>query len=270
MKIGFIGTGNMASAIIKGIIKNNFVASTDIYLFDVMTEKVNIFSKENNTNVCASTSELISSVDTVVLSVKPNIIEKILTENRKMIIEAKPLLISIAAGTPTQKIYNFLNTNDKIPIIRVMPNVNAMIGKGAAAVCGNIFTSNEHINSTLEMFKSVGLAWSLPEKDFSNFTALAGSSPAYAYLFIDSISRAGVKNGLPKDLCNEIAAQAVLGSAAMLIESKENPWTLIDRVCSPGGTTIAGLMALEDESFISTVVKGIDATIIKDQEMNNK
>jgi len=114
------------------------------------------------------------------------------------------------------------------------------------------------------------MAWILPEKDFSNFTALAGSSPAYAYLFIDSIARAGVKNGLPKDLATQIAAQAVLGSAAMILESAENPWTLIDRVSSPGGTTVAGLIALEDEGFISTVVKGIDATIIKDIELNSK
>lgn len=151
-----------------------------------------------------------------------------------------------------------------------MPNVNAMIGKGAAAVCGNTFASEEQIEYVLQMFQAVGLAWRLPEKDFSNFTALAGSSPAYAYLFIDSIARAGVKNGLSKELCTEIAAQAVLGSAQMILESGENPWTLIDSVCSPGGTTVAGLLALEEEAFISTIVKGIDATIVRDQELNQK
>lgn len=268
MKIGFIGTGNMATAIIKGIIEKEFIAAKDIYLFDVMTEKVQDFAKEIGAHACASNPELMKEVDAVVLSVKPNIIEKVLLETKDLILEKKPLLISIAAGTPTEKLYGFLQTTENIPVVRVMPNVNAMIGKGAAAICGNPFASEEQVNYVIEMFQAVGLAWRLPEKDFSNFTALASSSPAYAYLFIDSIARAGVKNGLPKELATEIAAQAVLGSAEMILTSGENPWTLIDRVCSPGGTTVAGLVALEDEAFISTVIKGIDATIAKDQEMN--
>lgn len=270
MKIGFIGTGNMASAIIKGIVKEQFTQAEDIYLFDVMTEKVQEFSQEIGANVCMSNLELLATVDTVVLSVKPNIVEKVLLEAKEIILEKRPLIISIAAGTPTEKLYGFLQTKEEIPVVRVMPNVNAMIGKGAAAVCGNTFASEEQIEYVLQMFQAVGLAWCLPEKDFSNFTALAGSSPAYAYLFIDSIARAGVKNGLSKELCTEIAAQAVLGSAQMILASGENPWTLIDSVCSPGGTTVAGLLALEDEAFISTIVKGIDATIAKDQELNQK
>ncbi|MCT0055227.1 pyrroline-5-carboxylate reductase [Lactococcus lactis subsp. lactis] len=270
MKIGFIGTGNMASAIIKGIIEKEFIKAKNIYLFDVMTDKVTEFSKEIGANVCRSNDELIRSVDVVVLSVKPNIIEKILNETRELIIEKRPLLISIAAGTPIEKLSTFLRSKEEVSIVRVMPNVNAMIGKGAAVVCGNEFASKEQVSYVQNMFQSLGMAWILPEKDFLNFTALAGSSPAYAYLFIDSIARAGVKNGLPKDLATQIAAQAVLGSAAMILESAENPWTLIDRVSSPGGTTVAGLIALEDEGFISTVVKGIDATIIKDIELNSK
>ena len=110
----------------------------------------------------------------------------------------------------------------------------------------------------------------MAEKDFSNFTAIAGSSPAYAYLFIDTLARAAVKHGLPKQLSTEIAAQAVLGSAKMILESEENPWGLIDKVCSPGGTTVAGLLAMEENNFMTSIIKGIDATIQKDQEMQNK
>ena len=270
MKIGFIGTGNMASAIIKGIIEKQFINASDIYLFDVMTEKVAQFAKEIGANACHSNKELVESVDAIVLAVKPIIIEKVISETKEEILKNKSLIISIAAGTPIEKLQRLLKTEEMIPIVRVMPNVNAMIGEGAAAVCGNSYASEEHITYVVKMFESVGHAWRLEEKDFSNFTALAGSSPAYAYLFIDSIARAGVKNGLPKELSNQIAAQAVLGSAKMLLESNENPWTLIDRVCSPGGTTVAGLVALEDEAFISTVIKGIDATIEKDMELNQK
>ncbi|ENZ6560263.1 pyrroline-5-carboxylate reductase [Enterococcus faecium] len=268
MKIGFIGTGNMASAIIKGIIEKQFINASDIYLFDVMTEKVTQFAKEIGANVCSSNKELVATVDALVLAVKPIIIEKVVTEIKDDILRNKPLIISIAAGTPIEKLQELLKTEEKIPIVRAMPNVNAMIGEGAAAVCGNSSTSEEQLAYVIRMFEAIGRAWQLEEKDFSNFTALAGSSPAYAYLFIDSIARAGVKNGLPKELSNQIVAQAILGSAKMILESNENPWTLIDRVCSPGGTTVAGLIALENQSFISTVIKGIDATIEKDVELN--
>ena len=270
MKIGFIGIGNMATAIINGIIDNGFASGEDLYLFDISTDRVKKLANEINANVCLTSDDLIKTTDAVVLSVKPNIIESVLKSTRDDIIKNKPLIISIAAGTPLAKIYGFLETDQAVPVVRVMPNVNAMIGEGAAAVCGNDFASEEQVDFAVGMFDAVGKAWRLPEKDFSNFTAIAGSSPAYAYLFIDSIARAGVKNGLPKDLATQIAAQAVLGSAKMVEESGENPWTLIDRVCSPGGTTVAGLVALEDKSFISSVIHGIDVTIEKDQELNDK
>ena len=118
MKIGFIGTGNMASAIIKGIIEKEFIKAKNIYLFDVMTDKVTEFSKEIGANVCRSNDELIRSVDVVVLSVKPNIIEKILNETRELIIEKRPLLISIAAGTPIEKLSTFLRRTTKRKLLR--------------------------------------------------------------------------------------------------------------------------------------------------------
>lgn len=270
MKIGFIGTGNMATAIIKGIVAKNFIAAEQIYLMDVDRSKAELLAIELGTHVIQSVESLIESVDFVVLAVKPNIIEQVLTESKEMIETKKPVLVSIAAGTTTEKLYRYLDTDAEVPIIRVMPNVNVMVGKGAAAICGHDFASDEQLDFVVQMFESVGKAWRLAEEDFSNFTALAGSSPAYAYLFIDSIARAGVKHGLPKQIATEMAAQAVLGSAEMILATGENPWTLIDQVCSPGGTTVAGLLALEEEAFIATVVKGIDTTIAKDKEMNEK
>lgn len=235
MKIGFIGTGNMASAIVNGIIEKKFINANEIYLFDVMTEKVTQFARKIRANACSSNKELIASVDAIVLAVKPIIIEKVVTETKDELLRNKPLIISIAADTPIEKLQQFLKNEEKIPIVRVMPNVNTLIGEGASAVCGNPYVSEKQIAYVMRMFESIGRVWRLEEKDFSNFTALAGSSPAYTYLFIDSMARAGVKNGLPKELSNQIVAQAVLGSAKMILQSKENPWTLIDRVCSPGG-----------------------------------
>ncbi|WP_207942294.1 pyrroline-5-carboxylate reductase [Enterococcus sp. DIV2402] len=270
LKIGFIGVGNMASAIVEGIVAKEFVSGSQIYLFDILTEKVQQFAGTLGAHAMNSPEEVIINVDVLVLAVKPNIVRTALLNAKEGILEKQPLLVSIAAGTTTEAIYDIFETDQPVKVVRVMPNVNAMVGEGAAAVCGNPFASKEDVSLIVDMFNKIGRAWELEEKNFSNFTALAGSSPAYAYLFIDSIARAGVKNGLPKDIALEIATQAVLGSAKMIEESKENPWTLIDRVCSPGGTTVAGLVELENNAFISIVIKGIDATIEKDLDLMNQ
>lgn len=270
LKIGFIGVGNMASAIVEGIVAKEFVSGSQVYLFDILTEKVQQFAGTLGAHAMNSPEEVIANVDVLVLAVKPNIVRTALLNAKEGILEKQPLLVSIAAGTTTEAIYDIFETNQPVKVVRVMPNVNAMIGEGAAAVCGNKFATKEDVSLIVDMFNKIGRAWELEEKYFSNFTALAGSSPAYAYLFIDSIARAGVKNGLPKDIALEIATQAVLGSAKMIEESKENPWTLIDRICSPGGTTVAGLVELENNAFISTVIKGIDATIEKDLDLMNQ
>ncbi|MBY0123548.1 pyrroline-5-carboxylate reductase [Bacillus sp. S/N-304-OC-R1] len=267
MKVGFVGTGNMASAIIKGMIQTEHTRAEDIYVFDVDTEKMNGFVCETKTNACESGQEVVKRADIVMLAVKPNQFETVLAPMKELIKDKNPLIVSIAAGTSIEKIQNLIEAENDLAIIRVMPNVNVMIGEGAAAVCGNKAASQEQVNFVLGMFNAIGMAIELPEQHFSTFTAIAGSSPAYAYLFIDSLARGAVKNGMPKDLANKIAAQAVLGSAKMILESDEDPWVLINRVCSPGGTTVAGLVALEDHAFISTVIKGVDATIKRDEEL---
>ncbi|ALV22488.1 MAG: pyrroline-5-carboxylate reductase [Carnobacterium sp.] len=267
MKVGFIGIGNMASAIIKGMIQQGHTKSEDIYVTNRTSDKLAAFTAETHTIACASNEELIKSVDVVVLATKPTTLPAILPALSSTIQQHDPLIVSIAAGTTLEQLANLLGEKSKNPIIRAMPNLNSMIGEGMTAVCGNAAASAEQVTFILDMFKAIGEAVELEEKDFSTFTAIAGSSPAYAFLFIDSLARGAVKNGMPKDLATKIAAQAVLGSAKMILESDQSPWNLIDQVCSPGGTTVAGIVALEDEKFISTVIKGVDATIAKDQEL---
>lgn len=270
MKIGFIGAGNMASAIVEGMIPKGFSQPDDIYLYDIATEKVQAFAKKIGAHALKDPQEVIKTVDTLILAVKPNVIQGVLLAAKEAILQNDPLIVSIAAGTSTEAIYDVFETDQPIRIVRVMPNMNAMVGEGAAAVCKNADATEEDLEQIIALFNAVGKAWPLEEKYFSIFTAIAGSSPAYTFLFIDSIARAAVKNGLPKDLALEMATQAILGSAETLAHSQENPWTLIDRVSSPGGTTVAGIVALEDNAFISTVIKGIDATIQKDQELSQK
>lgn len=267
MKVGFIGIGNMASAIIKGIIKKNYMSSEDIYLYSRTKKTLDVFAAETKTTICSSSEELISKVDVVVLAVKPNVLKELLPALSDVIKKYQPTLVSIAAGTSLQKLTNLIGENSTNPIIRVMPNLNSIIGEGMTAVCGNDFTSPDKIQYVLGMFDAIGEVIELEEKDFSTFIAIAGSSPAYTFLFIDSLARGAVKNGMPKELATKIAAQAVLGSAKLVLQSDQSPWNLIDQVSSPGGTTVAGIVALEDEKFISTIIKGVDATIAKDQEL---
>ncbi|MFC4772405.1 pyrroline-5-carboxylate reductase [Enterococcus hermanniensis] len=270
MKIGFIGAGNMASAIIEGILQQNFSHPQDIYLYDISIEKAQAFAEKKSIQPVNDLQVLIQTVDAVVLAVKPNVVQKVLSQAKTALLENHPLIVSIAAGMSTEILYEMLQTDEAVRIVRVMPNMNAMVGSGAAAICKNKYATKEDLNIIIDLFNSVGKAWPLEEKYFSIFTAIAGSSPAYTFLFIDSIARAAVKNGMPKDLALEIATQAILGSAETLEASQENPWTLIDRISSPGGTTVAGIVELEDNAFISTVIKGIDATIQKDQELGEK
>jgi len=269
MKLGFIGVGNMAQAIIKGLLKAEFLPAQEIYIYNKTQEKAALFADETGVQVVSSLEEIAEVSDTLVLSVKPHIIEEVLAPISQQIASKNTLLLSIAAGKTLASIQEMASSASQ-PIIRVMPNVNVQIGLGASAVCGNANASSEQLNFALEMFASVGKSWLVEEKDFSAYIAMAGSSPAFTYLYIDSLARAGVKHGLSKEKALEYAAQATLGSAATILETKENPWALIDSVCSPGGTTVAGLLALEENAFLATVVKGVDATIAKDIEMSKK
>ena len=261
MKISFIGAGNMASAIAKGALKKQFIAAENLYFYDIQVEKTAAFAQEIGAHAVASPQEAIAVADLVILAVKPQFVQAALLEDKQ------PLIVSIAAGTTIAELYQLFETTQPLRLVRVMPNMNALIGAGAAAVCGNAFASPEDIQTVLSLFRAVGQAWELEEQYFSIFTAIAGSTPAYAFLFIDSIARAAVKNGMNKELALEIATQAVLGSAQTLANSTENPWILIDQVSSPGGTTVAGIVELENNAFISTVIKGIEATILRDQEL---
>lgn len=268
MKVGFIGTGNMASAIIKGMIAKGFMEPSDIYVSSLQLPKLKKFAEETGTTFCPSNEELVAQVDVVILAVKPNLFEKILPGLQPNLQDRKPLIVSIAAGVSLEKIQRLIGDDYTNPIVRVMPNVNAMIGESMSAVSKNEHVTTAQMDFVLGMFNAVGLAIEIEERYFSIFIGIAGSAPAYAYLFIDSLARGALKAGMNKEQATRIAAQTVLGSAKMILESNEAPWVLIDKVCSPGGTTIAGISALEDRNFISTVMHAVEATIQRDKEIS--
>lgn len=264
MKIGFIGCGNMAGAIIKGLISSGNFSGGDIALFDVDKNKPEKLKDEYGCDVCSSAGEVAKTCENVVLAVKPNVISSVLTEINDVLEENDPLIISIAAGKTLEFIGECLSYEPRL--IRVMPNINAQTLAAVSAFCPN--TRAENGRDFAEKFcKSFGSAVELEEKYFPVFGVIGGCSPAFAYMFIDALARAAVKNGMPKSTALEISAQAVLGSAKMILASDECPWALVDKVCSPGGTTIEGVLSLQENGFEAAVAKAVQAAVDKDSKI---
>ncbi|MGT2833261.1 pyrroline-5-carboxylate reductase [Streptococcus halotolerans] len=256
MKIGFIGVGQMASAIITGIKQMNH----EIIISGSSPQRSKAIAKELNVQAASSHQSLVEQVDLVVLGIKPQLFEPVLNE-----LDIKKPILSMAAGITLNRLAEL--TDSSLPLIRIMPNMNARILQSTTGISYNQLVNEDLKASIREIVDSFGTSYELAEKDFDTFTALAGSSPAYIYLFIEAMAKAGVKNGLSKAQSLEITTQTVIASAKNLVESEDSPHALIDKICSPGGTTIAGLMDLEKNGLTHTVVSAIDTTIGKAKNM---
>ena len=263
MSIGFIGCGNMASAIICGIIDSKAVNESEINIYDVYAPATNAIKGKYNVNVLSSEKEVAQSSDTVILAVKPNVLAYVLKSIDDAINDK--LIISIAAGKSTEFIQSGLSQEAKI--IRVMPNINAKVGEAICAYTANANASEDDKRITEKIFSAVGEVIYLDESYFPLFGVLGGCTPALAYMFIDELARAGVKNGMKKDVALKICAQAVLGSAKMILESDEHPYELIDKVCSPGGTTIEAITSLQDDGFEAAIHRAVDKAVDKDKRL---
>lgn len=263
--IGFIGTGNMAGAIVKGIVDSKSISANRIMLFNKTPEKAKKLARQYGATTAQSVEELAQKCSVVVLSVKPNVIESVAKKIKEITDDKKPLIISIAAG----KTLGFLSSlfGSESRIIRVMPNINAVVTESISAFCPNENATEQDIDFAKMFCSSFGRAVEISENQFSIFSAVGGCSPAFVYMFIDSLARAAVKNGMSKTLALEVAAQAVLGSAKMVLQSSEHPWQLVDKVCSPGGTTIEGVAALEKAGFQAAITAAVDAAFEKDQRL---
>lgn len=265
MSIGFIGCGNMASAIIKGITEKEIIASENIYVFDINKTALDSISGKYNLNKCEHAKEVVKKSDFVFLAVKPNTISGVLSDINDTLRKSNSIIVSIAAGKTIEYIRNCLSENHKI--IRVMPNINAKVGEAMCAYCSNTLVTDVE-NAELERILSgIGNVTRLDESMFPLFGVIAGCAPAFSYMFIDAIARAGVQNGMAKKQALEIAAQTVYGSAKMILESNDNPWELIDKVCSPGGTTIEGVISLQKDGFESSVHNAVKKSLDKDKKL---
>lgn len=268
MKLGFIGAGNMGGAIIKGLIKSGKIKAADINVIEKNTVILDKFEREQGITPCSTYSELIDKSDIVFMAVKPVVFPSVIADIKECIEEKRPLLISMAAGITTESIDEMLGF--EIPVVRMMPNINAEILMSATALCKNSAASDKDLDMAEDILGAVGMTARIDENMFAVFSAIAGCSPAYVYLFIDSLAKGAQKMGMNKKQALETAAAAVSGSAAMFSRSGAHPWELIDKVCSPGGTTIEGICTLEEYRFESAIVKAVENSVLKDRALNKK
>ncbi len=268
MKLGFIGTGNLATAILRGVVASGMIEANEIAIFDIFREKTAQLEKELGVKAYVSAQEVASDCERVVVAVKPKDIAELISSIKVEATANNPLFVSTAAGTTTEKLLNCFGYNARV--IRIMPNINAAVGESMTAFCANGAATDEDKAFVMEFCSCFGKAVEIEEKYFSAFTAVAGSAPAFAYMFADALAAAGVKYGLPAKVSQDIAAQMLLGSARMLLESPLAVSELIRNVCSPGGTTIEGVCSLKETGFENSVITAVDKTVEKDRKMSGK
>ncbi len=252
----------MAQAIIGGLLTAKTFASTDVVVHSHRQTSYQPYATAHDLVAADSNVAVATASDLVVLAVTPNVAKDVLREIADVLATGEKTLISIVAGLSLKEMAEIVGK--KVPILRTLPNVNVEVQAGMTAVIANDNLTGDRLAAALRVFNTIGSTTELAENQFGVFSALAGSSPAYIDFFIDSLSRAGVKYGLTKTQATQIAAQATLGSAKMVLESDKIPFALIDQVASPGGSTVAGLLAMEEAGLMTAVVKGIDATIKRD------
>lgn len=263
MKISFIGAGNMGAAIIGGIVKSAMTDATDITVSDRDMEKLNSIKAQYNVNV---TDHNISCMpcDILFLCVKPNVLYSVIDEIKDAV-EKNTIVVSIAAGQSIKKMTEAFGKNVKI--IRVMPNTPALVGEGMAAVSLSDTVTKKEAEAVIKIFKSIGKAELVSESLMDTVTAVSGSSPAYVFMLIEAMADAAAKEGMDRDMAYTFAAQSVLGSAKMVMETDISPEQLKQNVCSPGGTTIEAVAVFEKEDLHGMVGRAMRACSDKSKRL---
>ena len=267
MKIGFIGAGNMGSAIIKGLIRSESLSEVEINIFDVDVKKSEELSKEYDVNSLQNEIEVSDISDILILSVKPNIYNSILEKIKDRIGESK-IIVTIAAGINIENIEKIVGKDKKI--VRLMPNTPAQVFEGMTAVVFNKNINEEEKRMIFKILDSFGKSIEIEEKLMHVFTGIAGSLPAYVYMFMEALADGGVLEGMPRDKTYEIIAQTVKGSAEMLLKTGKHPGVLKDEVTSPSGTTIEAIRTLENGNFRGVVMEAVKSCVEKSKQMSGE
>lgn len=261
--IGFLGAGNMAEALIRGLLRAD-VAPDRIGGSSPEQERTEELATKYGIRTTTDNAELVANSDILVLAVKPQILDRVLLEVGSKV-RARTLVISVAAGIPIQAIERRLAKGTRV--IRCMPNTPALVSAGASALARGAHATDDDLAAARFVFDAVGLTVVLDEAQLDAVTGLSGSGPAYIFLILDAMADAGVKVGLSRRNAQRLAAQTVMGSAKLLLETDEHPGRLKDMVTSPGGTAIAGLHTLEEGGLRTTLINAVEAATKRAREL---
>ena len=265
--IAIIGTGNMGDALVSGLISSGSSKPKNIICSDVRKDKLDNIKSRYKVRTTVNNLKAVSEADIVIYAVKPQLLASVLTETASKLDMSK-LVISIAAGVPLAAMESCIDKSMRL--IRVMPNIAAAVKEAATAVAAGEHATREDIKLAMEIFNSIGKSIFLKENYLMDaITGLSGSGPAYIFLIVDALADAGVKVGLSRQESLFLAAQTVLGSAKLLIETQEHPGQLKDKVTSPGGTAIAGLATLESGGLRTTLINAVEAATNRSKELGD-
>lgn len=261
-KIVVIGAGNMGSALIRGLVKS--VAATQVTAVDIDSELLARLHDAVGVHTSEDATAAVAAADIVVIAIKPQHLSDVSGVREAM--TPDHLVVSIVAGVSTRTLESVFGD---VPVVRTMPNILAQIGASVAGLCAGSFASDVHVTTASAILGAVGETVVVDEAQMDAVTGLSGSGPAYVFVLIDALADGGVKCGLPKATAMKLATQTVLGAARMVAESDEHPMSLKDKVTSPGGTTIAGLKALEDGGFRAVLMNAVEAATNRSAELGD-
>lgn len=265
MKLGVIGAGHMGSTILRAAFQHNYVKSYETTIFDVNEEQVKAITGAYPMIVAESNIQLAKECECILLAVKPQYIRGVLDEIQKYIRNKR--IISIAAGWSMDMLLDVLGKDCSVQVLRVMPNTPALVGEGFTALCEETTFNKLALNWAKGLFGCLGTVQVIPERLFDAVVAVSGSSPAYIYMVIEAMADAAVELGMPRSIAIQAAAQSVLGSAKMVLETGEHPAKLKDDVCSPGGTTIEAVHVLEKAGLRGAVMDAMSACAQKNRKI---
>lgn len=264
MKLGIIGFGNMAEAILGGIISNDFVSADEVIISRRNIEKLECAKEKYGVQISTNNADVVRTADVLLLCVKPQMLDSVISEIKEEV-KKQQLIISIAAGKSIEYLTSAFGEN--IKVVRAMPNTPAFVGEGCTGICfGDDIGAGEK-KYVLDLFACIGKADEVPEYLMDAVGGVSGCSPAFVFMFIEALADGAVASGMPRKQAYEFAAQAVMGSAKLMLETGKHPGELKDMVCSPGGTTIQGVRTLEEKGFRAAVMDAVIATVEKSKKL---
>lgn len=265
-KIAIIGAGNMGRAIIGGLLKGNDTDASQISASRRSERALKLLAEQfPGIQTSSNNIETVQGASIVILAVKPQMVIKVIKEIKEAVNE-RTLIISVLAGITTQTLQERFDLN--LPVVRTMPNTPALVDEGATAICGGDYASDEDLDYARAVFEAVGSVEVVPEYLMDAITGLSGSGPAYVYMIIEALTDAGVKQGIPRPIAANLAAQTVFGAAKLVLDTGKHPAILKDEVTTPGGTTISAIAELESHGLRNMLINAVATATARSKELS--